>query len=638
MAYDVWVQPLLSASDVAGVPFGSAFGTIEPGAISKGHRHHECELILVLRGTAVFEVEGTAETVEAGGAVFIPPFKRHLLRNESADADLIVASIAWAEDGSVEDGLDAVPVDLERMCVLCPPPTANGGLHLGHVAGPFLRADVYRRGVERRGGAATLICGTDDHQTYVKLAAERRGLEPKELARSCGDRIVRTLEALGIEVDHSIRSGSTRDYALQIRNRFVRLIEMSSAIRTSDVPTPYCEVCDRSLYHAYVVGDCPQCGTETAGEICEACGMPNQAAEMRNLRCSTCAEPVVVRTEPAQLLSLNAFADELRTYHSGTLKDTRLAVLIEDLLARPLSDYRLTRRGGWGISAPDMDGHVIDPFVEVMLSLDLGDAARDAKLVQFLGFDNSFFYAILFPALSFAMRDVSYEPIAFISNEFLQLEGRKFSTSQDHAIWADQALEAVDGDALRLTMLLHSPEAGASEFTQGDYEEMIEGACAQPVATWLDGYRELAKALGDVAPEPGAWTSAQIGFLKRLAETLDRCSDFLSIDQFSAQQYAVEIIELVKCASRFRHAMSHLAMAGAMKEELRTAQALDLMAAKVFATVAAPAMPGVTRRLARELGFDETPEYESMPLFVTGGTRLEFTGEAYFPKLAARNG
>jgi len=657
-AYEMLLQPLLSAADLDGIPFGSVYGIVEPQTTSKGHRHNDSEMFIILSGEGVVRIDGEARTLRDGDVAFIPPFTSHSLTNSSPTAELEMISIYWDEPAAAVRALAERPGPRPRAArVVCPPPTPNGGLHLGHIAGPYLRADVYRRAAAAHGLAVALVTGTDDHQTYVDVRARRDDEDPRRLAARHGDAVMRTLKRLDIDVACAIRPASTDGYRETVRAGFERLLA-AGVVQERQITTAHCPRCEQSLYQAYVKGGCPTCGRETDGEICESCGFPNDALALANPICSLCGDPASQRLEAALVLSLEAYRERLRSHIRETPHSEHTIALVERLLEAGLPDYRLTRAGRWGLPVPreDMDGHVIDAWVELMLGQHVpsalgvldgrhgepagrGEPGEGAAppggepvedFVQFIGYDNSFYYAVLFPVLSFALEDYRCRPTALIANEFLYLEGEKFSTSRDHAIWADDALRVSSADALRLAMLRCSPEDAVEDFTAADFDAAVGGALVRPIERWLSGLRALSESLGARAPTPGAWTGGHRDFFAHLEDALGRFSETLSLEAFSAQRYAELIFELVKRATHFHAREQHTLGLAARAEEERTVQALELVAAKVFAIVAHPAMPQAAGRLWAELGLPGPPRWEPHVTFLTTGAELSFSPDPYF--------
>lgn len=643
-AYDMLVQPLLPADDTTRLPFGGGFGIVEPATTSKRHGHNESEMFVILAGRGIVEVGDERRRVGGGDVVLIPPFTQHGLQNDT-DEPLEMISFFWEDPADIAAALqadgsaDASAVPTEALLV-CAPPTPNGGLHLGHVAGPYLRADVCRRAIELRGGAARLVTGTDDNQSYVAVVARASGEDPGALAEREGARIVRTLQRLAIDIDLAIRPQTVEGYQSLVQTAFARLVE-TDAVSRRDVDTPYCEACDQSLYEAHVRGRCPTCDATSCGELCESCGSPNDAAELLGARCVHCGGAASRRVEPAFVLSLGACEAMVRRCAHAAVNGEHVATLVERLLASGLPDYRLTHVESWGVpvSMAGFEGQVIDAAVEVLLGLALADdgtGSRRPRWIQFLGFDGSFYHAVLYPALANLLGEGWSSPAALVVNELMTLDGSKFSTSLRHAIWADDVLEHLDRDALRLAMLCHSPEAPGDGVVTADVERVVDGELTRPIAQWLEGFVDLSETLDGVVPGAGAWTVAQRRFYELLNRALARACECWSPETFSMRGYATVLLDLAMDGTRFRAAMRPLSNGIVLGEELRTAQALELAAAKTFAIIAAPAIPGVAERLRVELGLPGPLRHEPLVSLIPAGTRLAFERRPYFGARPAR--
>jgi methionyl-tRNA synthetase len=550
-----------------------------------------------------------------------------------------------AEEGAVElDAASAMGPSEERSAVVvsCPFATPNGGLHLGHAAGPYLRADVYRRAATMRGASAVLITGIDDYQTYVDVMARRRSEDPLNCAIRNGDAILNTLERLGVDVQVVVRPASTARYREILSEGFARLAA-HNAVERREVMTAYCVTCALSLYHGYVAGGCPSCGVAASGEICEACGCPNEALQLIAPRCVICGGPATARAEPALMLRLDRHREWLRVYHGQIVCSEHPSALVEQLLDQRLPDYRLTRAGHFGTPVPidGFDGHVIDASVERMLSYlmpdvisalegehSVGPRVRPAY-VQFLGYDGSFAYAILFPILARILGDERVCAAGLVSNEFLCLEGTKFSTSGNHAIWVDDVLLRLDPEVLRLAMLQHSPESCVRDLTHADRARIESGGYIAPIKEWLDGYAEIGRELGGVAPPAGAWTRSERRFVEHLIEALAEFAESLSLERFSSNGYAACLFALAEKAAGLRERRRHMLDRGASPDELAAVYAVELAAAKTFSIVAFPAMPKTARRLHEELGGEGEIRYERAELLLEAGTALTFSGVPY---------
>lgn len=622
-SYEMHLQPLLSAADIAGLPFGSVYGSVPARTVSKRHAHQDGEVFIVLAGRAVVVVAGEERELGAGQTVFIPPFSAHEIRNDH-DEPFDIVSIYWEHIPSAVEALEQQPAstrDADRTLVFCPPPTPNGGLHLGHLAGPYVRADMLVRALRSRGRQARYVTGTDDHQSYVAAAARRRGTRSEVVGREAGDEIVATLHAADVRPDRLTRPLGDPGHHARMRELFAR-VTAAPSVGVQDRETAYCATCDLSLHQAFARGACARCGESSDGEICEACGRPNEARELEDVRCHVCGSPAVLRGERALWIDLDAHADELRGYLRGVHASPDLLELVEQLLAEGLAPYRLTRTSDWGV--PVEDGQVLDPWVDLALTF-LAAAASEAedagpaRTVLFLGYDNSFYYAVLLPVLAFAAGLAEHLPTAFVTNQFLHLGAHKFSTSRGHAVWADDALRESGSDAVRIALLRDAPEGRVTRIDEDRAARLADDPLHRAAQDWLRGFADVGE--DGVVPGTGAWTDSHREFYRYL-DLVTRQSDGLLLpESFSARGYVQLLDAFVARCAEFRATEVRARRVTSLAEEARTSVALEYLAAKVFAALAWPVAPRLARRVWQWLSLPGEPTREDQWTFLASGTR-----------------
>ncbi|WP_049570245.1 class I tRNA ligase family protein, partial [Streptomyces sp. SBT349] len=499
----------------------------------------------------------------------------------------------------------------------------NGRLHLGHLAGPYVRADMLVRALRSMGRDARYITGTDDHQSYVAAAARLRGTTPADVATAEGDAIVATLRAAGVGCDRLTRPAADPGHADRIRELLAR-VASSPAVAEEERETAYCPACDLSLHQAFARGCCAHCGASSDGEICEACGRPNEARELTGLQCRICGTPAVTRPERALWLDLNAYAEELREYLRLSYTSPDLQALVERLLEEGLPPYRLARSGEWGVALEE--GQAVDAWAD--LALTFLDAARaeseqggPARIALFLGYDNSFYYAVLLPVLAFAAGLADHLPAAFVTNQFLHLEDEKFSTSRGHAVWADDALAEAGPDAVRLALLRIAPEGRVTRISSERAGRLTEDPLYRGAQEWLGGFAALAEQGGGLVPGTGAWTDAHREFYRYLNLATRQFDGLLLPESFSARGYVDLLESFVKRSAEFRATEEPLRTLPSLAEEARTSLALEYLAAKVFAALAWPVTPELSQRIWDWLGLPAQPVREADWSFLPSGTR-----------------
>lgn len=368
--------------------------------------------------------------------------------------------------------------------IVAPPPTPNGDLHVGHMSGPYLAADIYRRYTLQQGNRAVYCVSSDDHQSYVDTTAERLGTTSAALIAQARRDIQASFDAYSIGLD---RFGQPNAEYVEFVTNFFTALAAKRLIRPATVPVLYDAQRGSYPVEAFVSGRCPNCLEGTCGGICEGCGHPNSCTDLLGLD----GNRYQVRQEERLILDLEQFRPALDDHLNG-LGTHRPALrrLIRQLLADKLKPFVLSYKtprgidtGAWGLPGQHLNvwGEMY-PGHMYWLTKTAGDAIADAEYVQFLGFDNSYFYVFVHVALALAARQCGFQwplPSAFITNQFYNLPNGKFSTSKGNAIWArDLALE-YNTDLARLFLALHGPEYQEATFSEPIFKRAVDDLAAK---------------------------------------------------------------------------------------------------------------------------------------------------------------
>jgi methionyl-tRNA synthetase len=385
--------------------------------------------------------------------------------------------------------------------VLVPPATANGPLHVGHLSGPFLASDIAARAARARGERVVTTAGFDVHQNWVLTRAEREGVDVEELAAGFRDEIVAALDAARIQYDVFLDPQS-EDYQRGVTTLAADLTK-AGRFPMREVTLLACSECDRTLHHAYVVGSCEWCGSEAAGGGCEGCGGYTSAENLVDAKCNRCGGAPRPFLATVPVLPMEDYRQGIiEVWLRAELPD-RARKIVTHYLEHRLPDVPIAFPTNWGLAGTGPhEGLRLEVYAEVGLSTVHGvaqgikpgalglEAIAEAwsevdALWHFNGIDNGFYFAVFWPALYIAA-GVSPESIGGVQvNEFYTLDGAKFSTSRNHAIWANDFLAAEDVDIVRLYLAWDRPDRYASDFTLASYHEFE--AYVRPL---LDGVAE----------------------------------------------------------------------------------------------------------------------------------------------------
>lgn len=369
--------------------------------------------------------------------------------------------------------------------IIIPAPTVNGPLHIGHLSGPFLAADVASRAARANGHNILTLAGVDAHPNYVMTKAETLGLDPHEMVDMYHRRIVTAWELAGIGYDIFInpREKSFETAIDDILNDLVA----DGTLEMRELTLHACADCGRTLHHSYVVGTCWNCGTGSNGLSCEACGSFTSAQSLDNASCARCGGAPREMLATVPVLPIEKFRDRLVTEWMRAELPGRVRTVLDYYLHNPLPDYPVAYPTDWGIEGTRaLAGLRIDFAAELGLSYLYGPAhhvrpeagnvaewaatwAEIDGLWHFNGIDNAFYFAILYPCLFAAAGVAEPQMRGATVNELYLLEGKKFSTSRNHALWADEFLATEDPALVRLFLSWDRPDRYESDFTDVGY-------------------------------------------------------------------------------------------------------------------------------------------------------------------------
>lgn len=411
---------------------------------------------------------------------------------------------------------------MTRILVTISPPTPNGDLHLGHLSGPFLSADVFTRARRLLGDEVILLSYSDDYQSYLRRKASELGRNERELASENALRIEDTLRLAQIDLDHFLHAFDN-EYFKRAVSLFYRAAVNAGSVAWRTDRVPYCVTCDITGYEAFARGRCNYCGSASDASQCEACARAPDVRRMGELTCVLCKQPMGWREIDREFLILGRYRDALRAHYADRPIRPPLRQFIHSVLESDNLDWFITRPLECGV---DIDGETtvhtwfsgmagyyaaLEEFAAREGHLDWPDQywrSPDTKIAQFLGFDCSFSHAIAYPALVMNFPNFTRHLYPY-TNAFLKLDGGDFSTSRGHAIWIRDILNDVSSDALRLYIALIAPEISTQNFVLSDFRRWLVSDFAAlssiTAAGCVEPYHPVGHSLGaDEAEIAGA--------------------------------------------------------------------------------------------------------------------------------------
>jgi methionyl-tRNA synthetase len=537
----------------------------------------------------------------------------------------------------------------ERVFIGVAWPYANGPLHLGHVAGAYLPADIFARYHRTKGDDVLMVSGSDQHGTPVTLRAEREGKQPQDVVSRFHSGFLDCWRRLGISFDLFTTTG-TPNHAETVQDMFLTLLDKGHIYKDKMVQ-PYCASCRRFLPDRYVEGTCPYCGNPSArGDQCDKCGKPLNPADLIGIRCSICGGTPELRESEHFFLRLSAFTEQLKAWVEKQ-GHWRLNVLNFTLryLTEGLKDRAITRDIEWGVAVPvpGFEHKRIYVWFEAVIgylsasrewsqSSGQPDAWRsfwqgDSKAYYFIGKDNIIFHTVIWPAMLLGYGGLNL-PYDVPANEFLTLGGRQLSTSRNWAIWLPDYLERYDPDALRYAMSINMPETSDSDFS---WQEFVRRNNDELVATWGNlAHRVLTlmhRNFDGRVPASGPVDGESKGLLGRADATLSAVDTFLHGCRF--REAMREAMALAQEANRYLDAKAPWKTIKDDRESAAVALYTTLGVICCLKTALYPFLPFSSEKLHRLLGFDGVVEQAGWAIQMPSAGQKLAPPEPLFAKL-----
>ena len=386
----------------------------------------------------------------------------------------------------------------KRYTITSALPYANGPLHIGHLAGAYLPADIFVRHLRLQKKDVVYVCGSDEHGAAITIKAKKEGTTPKAIIDQYHAQIKKSFEDFGIAFDIYHRTSSPIHHDLS-KEFFLNLYEKDEFIeKFSD--QYFDEEYQQFLADRYIIGTCPNCGNENAyGDQCEKCGTSLSPTDLINPRSTLSGNAPILKPTKHWYLPLDKYQPWLEKWLLEGKKDvwkTNVYGQCSSWLKQGLQPRSMTRDLDWGIDVPLQEAEGKKLYVWMDAPIGYISATKqwaldhnkdwqlywkqqpndedNSCLIHFIGKDNIVFHCITFPSILHAHGDYIL-PEQVPANEFLNLEGEKLSTSRNHAVWLHEYLEAFPGkqDELRYVLTSIMPETSDSEFTWKDYQSRV---------------------------------------------------------------------------------------------------------------------------------------------------------------------
>ncbi|MEA4957658.1 MAG: methionine--tRNA ligase [Methanobrevibacter sp.] len=451
---------------------------------------------------------------------------------------------------------------MSKIFISCALPYANGPCHLGHLRSTYIPADIYARYNRMIENEVLLVGATDEHGTPIAVKADKEGKKPIEIATRYHEMIVNDLKSCDISFDSFTRTTDQTHYDIA-QNFFLDLYK-KDLIYEKKIKQLYCEKCKKFLPDRYVEGTCKYCKSEGArGDHCESCGRHLDVGDLIDPKCLTCGHTPIIKESNHYFFRLSSFQKSIEEYiNSNKEMPANVKNYAKNWLKEGLNDWILSRDMEWGIPIPleGVEGKIIYVWGEAFLgyissavqwSKETGEKWEDYwndTTIHFIGKDIIYHHALFWTSLleGYGCR----LPTNIIAGEYLSLEGRKMSTSQNWVIWVEDFVKKYDSDLLRYYLTINAPLSKDTDFSWDDFGRRINDELADVLGNFLHRTFTFTKKFFDnKVPEYNKPNDDDRAFEVDIEEIPNTVGKL--IEEFKFREGLVEIIKIAKKGNKY---------------------------------------------------------------------------------------
>ena len=515
----------------------------------------------------------------------------------------------------------------KRYTVTTALPYANGPLHLGHVAGVYIPADIFARYLRLKGEDVVFIGGTDEHGVPISIKAKNEGLTPQEVVDRYHNIIKKSLQGLGVSLDYFGQTSSKVHY--EMASEWFKTLEAKGAFNVDASEQYYDEENKQFLADRYITGECPSCHAEGAyGDQCEKCGTSLSPTDLINPKSTLSGNKPVLKETKHWYLPLDKYEAWLKEWieEKKSILKPNVYGQVKSWLDAGLHPRAITRDLEWGVPVPveGGEGKVLYVWFDAPIGYvsftkelmegnpefagknweDYWKKEGDSTLIHFLGKDNIVFHCVIFPSMLKEMGDYIL-PQNVPANEFLNLEGEKFSTSRNWAVWLDDFLAEFpeQTDVLRYVLATILPEQKDADFTWADFQAKNNNELVANLGNFVNRALVLTnKYWGGVIPAQGDLTERDQFTLNELAEYPSKIGE--AIEKHRYKDALSELMKLSSLGNKYLADEEPWKVIKQDEERVKTIMNIALQITSALAVVAEPFLPETSKKLKEMLAFD----------------------------------
>ena len=510
--------------------------------------------------------------------------------------------------------------DPKRYTITAALPYTNGPVHIGHLAGVYIPADIYARFQRMQGKDVAFVCGSDEHGVPITLKAKKEGITPQQVVDKYNGIIKQSFEDFGISFDNYSRTTSKIHH--DTASEFFKKLHSEGKFIEQVTQQLYDADANQFLADRFVVGTCPKCGNkESYGDQCESCGTSHNATDLIHPKSAITGAVPSLKETKHWFLPLDKYEPFLKDWileeHKKDWK-TNVYGQCKSWIDDGLRPRAVTRDLDWGIPvpAPDAEGKVLYVWFDApigYISATKQWAARenkdwepywkdkDTKLLHFIGKDNIVFHCIIFPSMLKA--EGSYIlPNNVPANEFLNLEGNKISTSKNWAVWLHEYLEDFPGqqDVLRYVLTSNAPETKDNDFTWADFQARNNNELVAIFGNFINRVTVLTHKYYDgVTPSEGTLSQIDV-------KTLETVRAYPAVIESSIERYRFreaqqELMNVARLGNKYLADQEPWKTIKTDEQRTKTVMFVALQIASALAILSEPFLPHTSKKLKEML-------------------------------------
>ena len=521
-------------------------------------------------------------------------------------------------------------------------PYANGPLHVGHVTGSILPADIFARFNRMIGNETVMVSGSDMHGAPITVSADKAKVPPETIANKYHEMHSKALADMGFEYD-LYTSTHTKNHEQVTHEIFSKLLAGGHLDRKV-TPQFYCESCKRFLPDRYVEGKCPHCGYERArGDQCDSCGNDLNAPELIDARCQLCGSVPVLKDTEHFFIKLSHFEQGLMDYvEKNTHWRPHVKAFTLNVLKEGLRDRPITRDISWGVPVPVKGFESKRIYVWFEAVIGYLSATKEWAMLEgrpddwkkfwtdpacrsyyFLGKDNIVFHTIIWPAILLGHRGLNL-PYDVPANQYMVIEGQKFSKSMGVSIDIPEMLTRFKPDIIRYYLAANMPELKDSEFSWEDFAQRVNNELVATYGNFL--HRALSftfKNFGEI-PARGELDERDKQALTRISVAADEVRTSLSNCEF--RKALKGVMDLAQFGNQYFDAVAPWSLVGTDKVKCGTVLNVSLTICKALSVLAFPFLPFSSESVWKQLGMEgkiEEVGWKGVDIPLKEGIKLE---------------